>query len=88
MQMLKHKARGSDVTAVQVTADNLADVAAEAGGDVFTSPRDDTSYVVVETGDGSRRAEAGTWLVRREAGEDVWYEVLADDDFQLQYERP
>jgi hypothetical protein len=89
MQMLKHRLKGSDVTAVQATTDNMTEIAAETGGAIFTSPRDtDVRYVIIETDSGSRRVDAGSWLIRHEAGEDVWYEVMAPDDFDLHYERP
>lgn len=91
MQMLKHRAKGSDVTAVKATADNMADIAAETDGDLFTSPRDGKEYVVLDTDAGSARCDEGTYLVRHEDGdaaEDVWYEVLTADVFDLRYERP
>lgn len=85
MQLLKHIAIGTDVTAVQVTVDNVHEVAELTGGHEFTSPRDSTPYVVIETDEGSKRLQPGLWLVRYE---DESFDVMDDRSFHAVYARP
>lgn len=85
MQMRKYRARGADVTAVEVTDENAVEAAEEAGGTLFTSPRTGRPYLTLETPRGTQRAEAGMFLVRHEDGS---HEVLDAEEFDARYARP
>lgn len=90
MQMLKYRAKGSDVQAVEVTEKNAQEVAQHIGGSHFVSPRTDQPYVLVETPTGTARADVGSFVIERETEDGPVYQVLSAEDMHgpAGYERP
>lgn len=88
MQMLKYRAVGSDVQAVEVTEKNAADVAEAIGAQHFISPRTDKPYVLVETPTGSERADVGSFVIVSGTDEEPVYAVLDAEMMARTYARP
>ena len=88
MQMLKYRAVGSDVQAVEVTAKNVLDVAELTGGTHYVSPRTEEPYVVLQTPTGAARADLGTFVVQHGPDDEPAFRVLDADAMASQYARP
>ena len=88
MKMLKYRAKGSDVVAVEVTAENVDEVAALVGGTSFISPRTDQPYVLVETPNGSARADLGAFVVQGGTEDQPTFQVFSAEEMATRYERP
>lgn len=91
---VKYLARGAQVTAVEVTADNAPELAEQHPDALvlFTSPRDGQPYLLLETTDsdgrttGTQRADVGGFVVfRDDAPAEAYREA---DAFHELYERP
>lgn len=75
MDVRTYTKRPVDIQAVRVTAENAAEVAAWAGGEVVET-EDGIEVVVIHTLEGDMVAVAGVWVAQGVAGE--FYSIQPD----------
>lgn len=87
--LLKYR-RAGDVLATEVTEKNLDDLAEMAHGSVFTGPErtGGARYLLLETAEGTQRADLGDYLVQHGEGRKATFTAVAADEFTATYTRP
>jgi hypothetical protein len=85
--MPKHVRKGATVDATEVTKTNFDSLAESVGAKVYAEPDTGTRYMIVESPNGSSRAEIGGYVVAL-AGNDGYVGYRDSKSFAEAYERP
>ncbi len=87
MQMLKYRPKG-DVQAAELTEKNAQELAEASGGALFISPRTSKPYVLLETDEGTQRADLGDYLVQEGEGKKATWRAVPVEVFTETFQRP